>query len=127
MSRIRNKDTKPEIAIRSIIHRLGYRFRKNRKDLPGTPDIVLPKYEKVIFVHGCFWHGHKNCKKASRPSSNRNFWNKKLDRNIARDQKNERLLRKQGWGVMVIWECQLKKEQRLLSRIQTYLQNDRRL
>ncbi len=121
MARVKNKDTKPEVTVRSIIHRLGFRFRKNRTDLPGRPDIVLPRYRKVIFVHGCFWHGHTNCKRATRPSSNKTFWGKKLDGNIVRDRKNIRMLRKQGWRVMTIWQCQIKHEKRLLNRIKTFL------
>ena len=122
MARVKNKDTKPEVTVRSIVHRLGFRFRKNRTDLPGRPDIVLPRYRKVIFVHGCFWHGHTNCKRAARPSSNKAFWGKKLDGNIARDRMNIRILRKQGWRVITIWQCQIKHEKRLLNRIKTFLE-----
>ena len=86
MSRIRSKDTKPEKIIRSILHKLGFRFRINRKDLPGKPDIVLPKYKTVIFVHGCFWHQHEGCKKSSRPKSNVDFWDRKLSANLMRDK-----------------------------------------
>ena len=122
MARVKNKDTKPEVTVRSIVHRLGFRFRKNRTDLPGRPDIVLPRYRKVIFVHGCFWHGHTNCKRAARPSSNKACWGKKLDGNIARDRMNIRILRKQGWRVITIWQCQIKHEKRLLNRIKTFLE-----
>jgi DNA mismatch endonuclease (patch repair protein) len=124
MARVKNKDTKPEITVRSIVHRLGFRFRKNRTDLPGRPDIVLPRHRKVIFVHGCFWHGHKNCKRAARPLNNKAFWQKKLDGNVARDRRNVRLLRKQGWRVMVIWQCQILNEKQLLNRIETFLERE---
>jgi len=105
MSKIRSKDTQPEIIVRSLLHRMGYRFRLHRKDLPGKPDIVLPKYKTVIFVHGCFWHQHKGCKKASIPKSNTNFWQKKLSENHERDLKKQQELKKLGWKVIVIWEC----------------------
>ncbi|WP_298084025.1 DNA mismatch endonuclease Vsr [uncultured Akkermansia sp.] len=108
MSRIRSKDTKPEKIIRSILHKLGFRFRINRKDLPGKPDIVLPKYKTVIFVHGCFWHQHEGCRIASNPKSNIDFWNKKFSNNIERDKKNQKALKKMGYRVFVIWECEVK-------------------
>ena len=121
MARIKGKDTKPEILVRSIVHRCGFRSSKNRADLPGCPDIVLPKYRKIIFVHGCFWHGHKNCKRASRPSSNKSFWRKKLDANILRDRKNVLLLRAQGWKILIVWQCQMRGTARLISRIEHFL------
>jgi len=109
MSRIRCKDTKPEIIIRSLLHRMGFRFRLHRKDLPGKPDIVLPKYKTVIFVHGCFWHGHKGCKRGNIPKSNRGYWITKIQNNIKRDKKHQKELRKIGWKVLVIWECQIER------------------
>lgn len=121
MARVKNKDTAPEITVRSIVHRLGFRFKKNRTDLPGRPDIVLPRHRKVIFVHGCFWHGHKNCKRAARPSSNETFWHKKLDVNIARDKKNAQTLRREGWKVMTVWQCRIRDENRLVNRIESFL------
>lgn len=96
MSRVRSRSTKPELIVRSLLHRLGYRFRLHRKDLPGTPDLVLPKYKTVIMVHGCFWHQHKGCKRATLPKSNRAFWKKKLDANRARDARAARELELQG-------------------------------
>ena len=126
MSRVKSKDTKPEKIVRSMIHRMGFRFRKNRRDLPGSPDIVFPKYRKVIFIHGCFWHGHKNCSKASRPSSNEEFWSDKLDTNIQRDRKKVRELKKQGWKVLIIWECQIKDEKRLTRKIKRFLVDNER-
>ena len=108
MAKVKCKDTKPEKAIRSLLHRMGYRFRIHRRDLPGNPDIVLPKYKKVIFVHGCFWHGHEGCPRAKRPTSNKTFWENKLTKNIDRDRKNQLTLKELGWSYLVIWECQIK-------------------
>ena len=107
MSRIRSKNTKPELIVRSLLHRMGFRFRVNRKDLPGTPDIVLPKYKTVIFVHGCYWHRHPGCKGATTPSTRREFWEKKFRDNVDRDSRNQRDLRKAGWKVIVLWECEV--------------------
>jgi DNA mismatch endonuclease, patch repair protein len=107
MSRVRGKDTSTELRVRSVLHHLGFRFSLHRRDLPGCPDIVLPKYSAAIFVHGCFWHGHKNCFRAARPTSNAAFWNKKLDRNKIRDRKSVLALRSMGWKVLVVWECQV--------------------
>ena len=113
MSLIRGRDTKPELALRSMLHRLGYRFTvrgpKNRK-LPGKPDIVLPKRRTVIFVHGCFWHGHEHCPAFRLPKSRRAFWKAKIDANKARDLRNENQLRALGWHVVTIWECALRKK-----------------
>ena len=108
MSRIRSRDTKPELALRSALHRLGFRFRVNVRDLPGKPDIVLPKYRTVIFVHGCFWHRHEGCKIASTPKSNTAFWKEKFERNVARDRSAATKLAELGWKVIVAWECELK-------------------
>lgn len=106
MSKIKGKDTKPEWIIRRYLYSRGYRYRKNVKELPGTPDIVLRKYGIVIFVHGCFWHGHKL--DGHIPHSNSDFWRKKIERNQKRDEQNKETLKKMGWKVMIIWECQLK-------------------
>ena len=105
MSRIRNKDTKPEMIVRSMLHRLGYRFRLHRKDIPGNPDIVLPKYRTVIFVHGCFWHRHPGCKYAYSPKTRVEFWEKKFADNVRRDREVKELVTKAGWKYFVIWEC----------------------
>ena len=121
MSRIKGVDTKPELLVRSIVHRLGYRFSLHRKDLPGSPDIVLPKHKKIIFVHGCFWHGHKGCKRSRRPSSNIEFWQNKLEKNIMRDKKNLAELRKKGWAVLVLWQCQTNKPEKLIIKIEKFL------
>jgi len=112
MARIRSTDTTPELAVRRLLHRMGYRFRLHVSKLPGRPDIVLPKYRTVVLVHGCFWHGHR-CKDGRRPKSNTDYWNKKLDRNRERDKRNRNLLRKAGWKPVVIWECQCTDEERL--------------
>lgn len=108
MSRIKGKNTKPEIVVRSFVHRLGYRFRLHRKDLPGKPDIVLPRHKKVIFVHGCYWHMH-SCKYGKvTPVTNAEFWQKKRSGNKERDKKNIAALKKLGWDVLIVWECQVK-------------------
>jgi DNA mismatch endonuclease (patch repair protein) len=109
MAGVGSKNTTPEIVVRRVLYALGYRFRLHRKDLPGNPDIVLPKKKTVIFVHGCFWHGHRGCKRADRPTSNVSFWNSKLDRNIDRDKRVQRQLRELGWHSAVIWECQTRR------------------
>lgn len=108
MKRIRGSNTKPEKLLRSALFKLGFRFRVNKKDLPGKPDIVLSKYKTVIFVHGCFWHFHQECREGRIPSSNSRFWKKKLLRNIQRDEQRQRQLIDWGWEVMVIWECELE-------------------
>lgn len=110
MARIRGKDTKPELVVRSLLHRAGLRFSLRRKDLPGKPDIVLPKYNTVIFVHGCFWHRHKGCKVATMPKSRQDFWQAKFEANVARDKRNQRDLKKAGWNVIVLWECQVERD-----------------
>lgn len=116
MSRIGGKNTAPEIAVRRFLHARGFRFRLHRKDLPGRPDIVLPKYRTAILVHGCFWHGH-TCKDGRRPRSNQDYWNAKLERNAKRDAKNARQLRALGWKRIVVWECQATDERLLERRI----------
>lgn len=107
MSKIRSKDTKPEIIVRSLLHSLGYRFRLHRKDLPGKPDIVLPKYKTVVFVHGCFWHQHEECSKCHTPKSNKDYWVPKLEATKVRDKRNQLELKAMGWKVVVLWECQI--------------------
>ena len=112
MSRIRSKDTKPEILVRSYLFSRGLRFRKNDKRYPGSPDIVLPKYKTMVFVHGCFWHLHEGCKYARIPKSNVQYWEKKLYRNRERDEHNQKELEEMGWTVIIVWECELKKDKR---------------
>jgi DNA mismatch endonuclease (patch repair protein) len=109
MSRVRSRDTSIERAVRSGLHKAGFRFRLHVPNLPGSPDIVLPKYSTVIFVHGCFWHQHARCPRAKRPSTNRSFWDKKLDTNVSRDKQVMRALQEQGWRVMVLWQCELNE------------------
>lgn len=110
MSRIKCKDTKPEIIVRSYLFSRCLRFRKNDKRYPGSPDIVLPKYKTIVFVHGCFWHLHEGCKYARIPKSNVDYWEKKLYRNRERDKHNQKELEKMGWNVITVWECELKKD-----------------
>lgn len=109
MSQIRSVNTKPEETVRKFLFSRGFRYRKNDRRFPGKPDIVLPKYRTVIFVNGCFWHGHNGCRYFVMPKSNTDYWKNKIERNIVRDRKNIELLKQQGWKVIVIWECQLKK------------------
>lgn len=108
MSQVKGKNTKPEILVRKFLHANGFRFRLHTKDLPGKPDIVLPKYKTVIFVHGCFWHGHKNCKYASIPKTRTEWWTAKIEGNKANDKRKKAALKKEGWTVITIWECDLK-------------------
>ncbi|MBX2926471.1 MAG: DNA mismatch endonuclease Vsr [Saprospiraceae bacterium] len=121
MSKIRQQDTSPELRFRSALHKRGLRFRKNVKSLPGTPDIVLPKYRTVIFLHGCFWHRH-DCKKGrSIPTSRKNSWLEKFNKNIARDRKAQEDIRLLGWNVIVVWECELKQIDRKADEIYSLL------
>lgn len=110
MSRINSTETEPEQLTRSLLHKAGYRFRKNVSDLPGTPDVVLPKYDTVIFVHGCYWHRHDCRKGRSMPSTNREFWEEKFERNVERDKENEEALEELGWQVLTVWECKLNDD-----------------
>ena len=107
MSRIRSKDTNPEKTVRSLLYKMGYRFRLHRKDLPGKPDIVLSKYRTVIEVRGCYWHRHNKCKYATTPKTNKKFWLNKFKQNVIRDVENKKKLEEMGWKVIIIWECQL--------------------
>jgi DNA mismatch endonuclease, patch repair protein len=115
MSGIKGKDTKPEIAVRRFLHRQGFRYRLHASELSGKPDIVLPKYRTAIFVHGCFWHQHPNCPFAAVPQTNKAFWRKKLAANVERDKKAIDTLRKQGWRVLIVWECETRSEEQLHS------------
>lgn len=123
MSKITGKDTKPEEIVRKYLFSRGFRYRKNDRKLPGTPDLILPKYRTVIFVNGCFWHGHKGCKYFVWPKSNAEFWRKKIETNIARDRRNEIQLKNMGWNVLVVWECELRsaKKQATLERLENKL------
>lgn len=126
MSRIRASNTKPELIVRSLLHRGGYRFRLHRQDLPGRPDIVLPKYNAVILVHGCFWHRHKGCRFAYKPKSRVEFWEKKFSENVARDQSNAKALRKLGWRSLTVWECETKDEKKLRVRLARFLTDEKK-
>lgn len=117
MSRVGSKNTTPEMVVRRAAHSLGLRFRLHRKDLPGTPDLVFPKWKIAIFVHGCFWHRHPGCVKASTPRSRTEFWQRKFDSNVQRDEKNVELLQDWGWKVLTIWECETKKPERLVEKL----------
>ena len=117
MSAIKSKNTKPEIKVRKILHSMGYRFRLHSKDLPGSPDIVLPKYKTVIFVHGCFWHRHENCKYASTPKTRKEFWNKKFTENKKRDSEIQEKIKILDWRSVVIWECETKNIENLREKI----------
>lgn len=117
MSRIRSSNTQPELAVRRMLHGMGYRFRLHRRDLPGRPDLVLPRYRLALFVHGCFWHQHPGCRLASSPKSRTGYWQPKLAGNVARDAKNEALLNEDGWRVEIIWECDARSSARLTERL----------
>ena len=117
MSRIKSCDTKPELIVRSLLHHKGYRFRLHRKDLPGKPDIVLPRFKKIILVHGCYWHRHEGCKLAYNPKSRVSFWQNKFNQNVKRDKIVRKELSQMGWQVYVIWECETKKIDLLEKRI----------
>ena len=124
MSRIRGKDTTPEIIVRRMAHRLGFRFRLYRKDLPGRPDLVFPRHRAVILVHGCFWHRHARCQYAYTPKTRVPFWTAKFSQNVARDRRNEEALHSLGWRVLVIWECQTRHQTSLEDRLLDYLQRN---
>lgn len=117
MSMIPGKDTRPERVVRSLLHRIGFRFRLHRRDLPGKPDIVLPRRKTVIFVHGCFWHQHQGCKDATIPKTNTEFWLNKFNRNVERDLKAATALRVAGWRVLYVWECQINDLDALADRL----------
>jgi DNA mismatch endonuclease (patch repair protein) len=121
MARVKGKDSKPEVSVRSAVHGLGYRFRLHRSDLPGTPDLVFPRLGKIIFVHGCFWHRHWKCRRATRPKTRRAFWAQKFKDNIKRDARVLRLLRADGWNVLVVWECETLEFDSLGERLLAFL------
>lgn len=120
MSRVRNRNTSPELEVRSILHRLGFRFRLHVKSLRGSPDIVLPRFRAVVFVHGCFWHAHR-CARGKTPASNVKFWSAKLERNKHRDLLARRWLMSHGWKVLTIWQCELKKPERVSAKLTAFL------
>ena len=120
MSRVRGRNTKPELIVRRIAHGLGLRFRLHRRDLPGCPDIVFPRHRAAIMVHGCFWHRHPGCKKAASPKTRTQYWEEKFAGNVVRDRRNEAALRELGWRVCVIWECETKDEDAVAARIAAF-------
>ena len=125
MASIKAKGTRPEWAVRRLVHGMGYRYRLHRRDLPGSPDLVFPSRKKVIFVHGCFWHRHddEKCKKFRYPSSNKDYWIPKLDRNAERDKENQIRLSELGWRFLVVWECEIESDEFLPDRIAEYLED----
>lgn len=125
MASIRGKDTRPELIVRSLAHRMGYRFRLHRRDLPGKPDLVFAGRRRVVFVHGCFWHQHPRCRFATRPATRPAFWASKLEANSARDRRVRRRLARLGWNVLVVWECQTRDLAQLESRLRRFLEAGR--
>lgn len=121
MSRISGGNTKPELIIRKLIHGMGFRFRLHVKNLPGKPDIVLPRHRKIIVVNGCFWHGHQDCIRSKRPATNIEFWNSKIVGNIERDERNKTALEKAGWQVLVVWDCETKKTEQIKDKLKNFL------
>ena len=117
MSRIRSTDTRPEKRVRSVLHKMGYRFRLHSQSLPGKPDLILPKHKTVVFVHGCFWHRHEGCPNATTPKSNKDFWLEKLRRNVERDKEVSETLTIMGWRVVVVWECETREETYLRTKL----------
>jgi len=121
MRQVRSKDTRPEMIVRRLAHRLGYRFRLHRRDLPGSPDLVFPARRAIIFVHGCFWHQHDCPRGSRRPSSNAAYWHPKLARNVERDGKARQQLENEGWRVLVLWECEMRDTDQLSRRLASFL------
>lgn len=126
MRAVRSKDTKPELIVRRLVHSLGFRFRLHRRDLPGSPDLVFPGRHKAIFVHGCFWHGHDCARGNRKPVANADYWHAKIRRNVERDIRNESALRRDGWDVLTIWECETKIRDReaMIGRVKTFLSGE---
>jgi DNA mismatch endonuclease Vsr len=124
MAAVHSKDTKPEMVVRRLVHRLGYRFRVHRKDLPGKPDLVFPSRRKAIFVHGCFWHRHKGCRYATVPKTRTDFWQEKFEANVVRDHKSLAALTQAGWSVLIVWQCELKEIGKLAEKIDAFLKDN---
>lgn len=127
MSRIKSFDTNPEKRTRSLLHKMGYRFRVHVKNLVGKPDIVLRRHRKIIFVHGCFWHGHKDCKRSSKPTSNMAFWDNKIEKNKKRDLKIKKELKLQGWKILEVWQCQTRNQKELVARLSNFMDKDKKI
>ena len=125
MSRVRCKNTKPELVVRREVHALGYRFRLHRSDLPGTPDLVFPRLHKVVFVHGCFWHRHEGCSRTTTPTTRAAYWQRKFEQNVQRDRRNVTMLEALGWKVLVIWECETFDRSRLAESLSSFLASPR--
>lgn len=123
MLAVPGRDTAPELLVRRVLHGMGYRFRLHQKDLPGTPDIVLPRFRKIVLVHGCFWHGHEGCKRAKRPANNASTWAAKIEGNRRRDQRNVVALSALGWDVLVVWACEMRDAPRLAERLKAFLED----
>lgn len=121
MKAVRSRNTQPELVVRKVLHSLGYRFRLHRSDLPGNPDIVLPKYKKIIFVHGCFWHGHSKCKRSKLPKNNINTWRNKIHQTKLRDRRSDRQLTELDWDVLTIWECETTDISLLTNKLRTFI------
>lgn len=121
MSRVKGSDTKPEIAVRKLLHRMGYRFRLHDKRLPGKPDVVLPRHKRVIFVHGCFWHGHTGCNRSKLPASNVSFWEAKIAANMKRDTRNIEALKEMGWQILVVWTCEAGSKSLLEEKLKGFM------
>ncbi len=121
MRSVKSKNTGAEMKVRQLLHAAGFRYFLHVKNLPGKPDIVFPRRKKAIFVHGCFWHQHPGCRSAHRPASNSDYWNAKLDRNMARDERNLAILRESGWEIFVVWECDIRDQDTLLETLKSFL------
>ena len=125
MSRVRGKNTKPELIVRREVHALGYRFRLHRSDLPGTPDLVFPRLQKIVFIHGCFWHRHEACSRTTTPTTRASYWQEKFEQNVQRDRRNVTMLEALGWKVLVIWECETFDRFRLAESLSSFLASPR--
>lgn len=121
MSRISGGNTKPELAVRKLVHGMGFRYRLHVKNMPGKPDIVLPRHKKIIVVNGCFWHGHTDCSRSKGPATNIEFWNSKIAGNVERDNRNNTALKKMGWQILVVWGCETKKPKLLFEKLKSFL------
>ena len=122
MRAVKSEDTGPELRVRKLIHSMGYRYSLHRKDLPGKPDIVLPSRKKIVFIHGCFWHGHHCPAGSKKPKTNADYWERKIERNVQRDRRSQSALRRGGWSVAVVWECQTRNLEKLERRLRTFLE-----